>query len=130
MSHGPIGFHDLSKNIVKAWKTADDEMMAYCSKMCAAGMVQYKAATKEWKRKGGHLVESKKKYPQKMAKIGSNATLMQRPEEIKANKCEKKKTKDISSRKYANALLGDVYFYDTTQDEVPIPTPILSQVSY
>ena len=51
-SHGVISFHDLSAMIVTAWKAVHDEVKAYCSQVCAAGMMRYKTALQEWRKRG------------------------------------------------------------------------------
>jgi len=51
-SHGVISFHDLSAMIVTAWKAVNDEVKAYCSQVCAAGMMRYKTAVQEWRKRG------------------------------------------------------------------------------
>ena len=51
-SHGVISFHDLSAMIVTAWKAVHDKVKAYCSQVCAAGMMRYKTAMQEWRKRG------------------------------------------------------------------------------
>lgn len=50
-SHGAISFNDLSSLVATAWKAVDDEVKLYCTQVCVAGKLTYKAAVQEWRRR-------------------------------------------------------------------------------
>ena len=85
-SHGAISFHDLSARVVNAWKVVDDDVKAYCSQVCAIGMLRYKAAMKEWKLKGGAQKESsvQKNRRQVMKKMANLSESMPKPDVAKS----------------------------------------------
>lgn len=85
-SHGAISFHDLSARVVNAWKVVDDDVKAYCSQVCAIGMLRYKAAMKEWKLKGGAQKETsvQKNRRQVMKKMANLSESLPKPDVTKS----------------------------------------------
>jgi len=75
-SHGVISFHDLSAMIVTSWKAVHDEVKAYCSQVCAAGMMRYKTAMQEWRQTGAEQASPRL---QVMSKIADYESQMRQP---------------------------------------------------
>eukprot|EP00585_Thalassiosira_rotula_P012533 CAMPEP_0196133910 /NCGR_PEP_ID=MMETSP0910-20130528/2934_1 /TAXON_ID=49265 /ORGANISM="Thalassiosira rotula, Strain GSO102" /LENGTH=392 /DNA_ID=CAMNT_0041393673 /DNA_START=52 /DNA_END=1227 /DNA_ORIENTATION=- len=130
-SHGAIGFHDLSRRIVHAWKSVDNEVKTYCSQVCAAGMAAFKVAMKEWERNRGMQEESQHKDCAPVeTKMASSKSLIQNPGKIKSTASEKKNPKYISNKSDSpkTLLRGEVYVQDTARDKdkATKPSPSLS----
>jgi len=69
-SHGVIGFHELSRQVVAAWRVVDDEVKAFCAQVSAVGMARYKADSREWKAK------NKNKRPTTITAMENSASPM------------------------------------------------------
>jgi hypothetical protein len=127
-SHGAIGFHELSTEIANAWKSVDDEVKTYCSQVCAAGVIRYKASLTEWKRKGG--LHDPKERSRKMVKMVSDTSLS-RDQAENITVCEdvtKVVPEAVASNENTSSVhIQDLILRDAPGDDAPIPTISLSQ---
>lgn len=119
-THGAISFQDLSNRIANAWKAVDDDVKAYCARVCSAGMARYKTAMKEWKQNGGQQQACpQKKHRVVMTKKASGDLMVREVEEIKIiDNDERKRTHDQDVGAIPN---------NPAQNEVAIPTSNVSQ---
>ncbi len=65
--------------IVTAWKVLDDEVKAFCSQVCAVGMMRYKTAVQEWRKRGAEQAAPR---PQVMSKITGYESQMRQSAEM------------------------------------------------
>lgn len=65
-SHGVISFRELSTTLSDRWKTADDEVKAFCKKVAARELEKYRKEQEEFKQKyGSDAFEAQKKVYKK-----------------------------------------------------------------